>query len=321
MQLPSSVATIAVSVLLFADAVIGGALTTIQPCPGPAATHPRYHNITVTSQYQPVSTCKPTTLCVKGKCSTTYPLTTYSYVSTVVPHAWNGTTSQKTTVTSIDQVLRVSEYLTTSTNTITVLATGVPGWAPRLKWKKPYQNVTTTTTTVYETVTRRAVAPYSEIGPLAIPGWKGSGLCKKCSNAQLLDVIECRRGTDKSGKPVQTCDGWFETWISQPAPTSSVTATAHCSSRGNIPKPGTYTWTFPQVAPAVTITAPPRTVTVTVNGRQTITVSPSAVHTVPAKPWNAYVTKTFTVATVFEFDIHITKVIIFIVPPSRRPGM
>ncbi|KAL2418200.1 hypothetical protein ABEF95_002993 [Exophiala dermatitidis] len=319
MLLPNSVAKKAALALLMVDAVLGDPLATVDPCPG--ADKLSLAPITVTAQYQPVSTCQPTTACVKGKCSTAYPFTTYPWVSTVVPYAWNGTTSQSTTVTAVDATLVVSEHLETLTTITAAPTANKRSWAD---WsnKKPEQD----TTTIYETVSRRALVPFKEAGPLCIPGWEGSGLCKKCqkqpdgSRYQLVDVVECRSGTSKSGKEWKRCSEWYETVIERPAPTSTVTASALCSSKGSVPSAGTYTWTFPQTAPPVTITAPPRTVTVTIHGEKTISVEEEHVYTIPGKSWDACVTKSFSKATTFNFNIEITKVIIFEIPRSTQPA-
>lgn len=320
MQLQGSVAKKAALTLLLADVAFGEPLTTIHPCK--EASNAAYPPITVTSQYQPVSTCQPTTACIKGKCSTIFPFTTYPFVSTVVPCAWNGESTQKSTVTDVTQPFRVSEHHETLT-TITAAPTGNGRhWVDWLARKKPE----TKSITLYETVTKRAMAPFNECGGLAIPGWEGSGLCKKCENledgsrAQLLDVVECRSGVDAAGKGYEKCAEWFETWISRPAPTSTVTASARCSSKGNIPSAGTYTWTFPQTAPPVTITAPPRTVTITITGHKTVTVEPKSVYTIPGRHWNAYVTKIFSGPTTFNFNVYITKVIIFNIPNYTQPA-
>lgn len=319
MQLQGSAAKKAALILLLADVAFGEPLTTIQPCK--EASNPAWPAITVTSQYQPISTCHATTACIKGKCSTIYPFTTYPFVSTVVPCAWDGTTTQKSTVTDVTQPLRVSEHLETLT-TITAAPTNGRHWVDWLARKRPESK----SVTLYETVTKRAIAPFQECGPLAIPGWEGSGLCEKCddledgSRAQLLDVVECRSGVDAAGKAYEKCAEWYETWISRPAPISTVTASARCSSRGKIPSVGTYTWTFPQTAPPVTITAPPRTVTVTIGGRKTVTVDPKFVYTIPGRNWNAYMTKSFSGATTFNFNVFITKVIIFSIPNYTQPA-
>ena len=320
MQLPKSVATKAALTLLLADATLGEPIATIEPCK--AASSLNIHPITVTSQFQPVSTCQATTACIKGQCTTIFPFTTYPYVSTVVPHAWNGTTTQKTTITEATQPFRVSEHLETLTTVTAAPTGGRPNWIDWVAGKKGGPKPTT----LYETVTRRAVVPFNECGPLAIPGWEGSGACAKCaeledgSRSQLLDVVECRYGVNGAGKQYQKCAEWFETIVSRPAPSSTVTASALCSSQGRVPGAGTYTWTFPQTAPPVTITAPPRTVTITLEGRKTVTVEPKYVYTIPGRGWNAYVTRSFTGPSDFKFNVYITKVIIFNIPYHTQPA-
>ncbi|KIW15096.1 hypothetical protein PV08_07883 [Exophiala spinifera] len=306
--------------LLAADMAMADLPTVVEPCP--EATSLSIPPVTVTAQYQPISTCAPTTVCVKGTCATKYPLTAFPFVSTVVPFAWNGTTSQLTTVTDIAQPVRASEFLTTLTQVTAAPSLDKRSWVDWFKEKSHAPQ----STTLYQTVTRRAMVPYKEIGPLCIPEWEGSGLCEKCegksdgSRSQLLDVTECRSGVNVDGKAYEKCVEWYETIIERPAPTSTVTARALCSSEGKIPHAGVYTWTFPQVAPPVTITAPPTTVTVTVKGRPSLHVIPKEVKVIPGKAWNAYVTKSFSGPTTFQFNVYITKVIIFNVPWFTQPA-
>lgn len=318
----SSPLVVQTTLALFATEGVAGYLTTIEPCP--SATGLDLAPITVSTQYQPVSTCDPSTACVKGKCSTIYPFTTYPYVSTVVPCAWNGTTTQTTTVTDVAQPIKASEYLETLTRVTAAPTVDKRSWIDWFKAQGDKDPWSEKDTTLYETVTRRAMAPYNAIGPLPIPGWEGSGLCQKCESegddqgrSQLLDVIECRAGTNELGKSYEKCVEWYETLIEQPP--TSVTAEALCSSQGKIPHAGTYTWTFPQFALPVTVTAPPTTVTVTVNGRPSISVHPN-IQIIPGQPWDACVTKSYSGPTTFEFNIYITKVLIFELPHFTQPG-
>ncbi|KAL6253256.1 hypothetical protein RBB50_000979 [Rhinocladiella similis] len=305
----SGVSVFTAVILLASDKAFGKPLTTIEPCP--SATGLPIPAITVSAQYQPVSTCHPTTACIKGKCSTIYPFTTYPYLSTVIPCAWNGTTTQTTTVTKVNQVVRASEHLETLTHITAAPSIHNGNW---IDWFRLQPSVTKNVTS-YETVSRRAIAPYKAIGPLAIPGWDGSGLCSKCvqhdgSLSQLLAVTECRLET-KAGLQYQKCLEWYETWIQQPPTT--IPAKGLCSSTGTIPRAGVYTWTFPQVPPSVTVTKPPVTVTVTVNGRPTITIKPN-IQIIRGRPWDAYVTKSYDGPTTFNFEIFVTKVFIFNIP-------
>ncbi|KAK5266340.1 hypothetical protein LTR99_003506 [Exophiala xenobiotica] len=314
MKWSDSLAMKAASAVLATGGVLANPLTTIDPCP--SATTISFAPITVTAQFQPVSTCVPTTACVKGKCSTTYPFTTYPYVSTVVPYAWNGTTTQVTTVTDVAQPFRVSEYLETLTQ---ITAAPTPNTHHRAWFKADKKKSAAKSTTVYETVTRRAMAPFNKIGPLPIPGWEGSGLCEECEHSQLLDVIECRSGIN-AGKAYKHCVQWDETLMEMPTQSSTVTTQALCSSQGKIPHAGVYTWTFPQNASPVTVTAPPATVTVTVINRPSISVAPQQVQVIPGQPWNAYVTKSFAGPTTFNFNVYITKVIVLDIPYFTRPA-
>ncbi|KAK5550126.1 hypothetical protein LTR46_011875 [Exophiala xenobiotica] len=314
MKWSDSLAMKAALAVLATGGVLVNPLTTIDPCP--SASGLSLAPITVTAQFQPVSTCVPTTACIKGKCTTTYPFTTYPYVSTVVPYAWNGTTTQVTTVTDVAQPFRVSEYLETVTQ---ITAFPTPTTHHRAWFKANKKRPTATSTTVYETVTRRAMAPFNKIGPLPIPGWEGSGLCEECEHSQLLDVIECRSGIN-AGKAYNGCVQWEETLVVLPTRSSTVTTEALCSSQGKVPHAGVYTWTFPQSASPVTVTAPPATVTVTVNNRPSISVAPQQVQVIPGQQWDAYVTRSYSGPTTFNFKVYITKVIVFNIPHFTRPA-
>jgi hypothetical protein len=221
----------------------------------------------------------------------------------------------------VTQPVKVSEFLETRTIVTAAPSADKPKWVDWLGRKAEAKS-----TTVYETVTKRAMVPYNQCGPLAVHGWEGSGLCDKCaeqadgSQSQLVDVVECKYGVNKAGKQYSKCAEWYETWIQRPAPTSTVTANARCSSQGKVPSAGTYTWTFPQTAPPVTITAPARTQTITVGGRWTTSIQKEKVYTIPGQPWNAYVTKHFSSGTSFNFNVYITKVLVFNIPHDNIPA-
>ncbi|KAL6246935.1 hypothetical protein RBB50_006242 [Rhinocladiella similis] len=307
-------------------------LTTITPCP--EATGLNFPPVTVTSQYQDVYTCQPRSACIRQRCSTTFDLKTYPYVSTVVPCAWNGTTTSTTTITELSQLFRASEHLETLTKTIetTVYPSATGGawkdWNTTHAHPKEVPTPTVTTSSLYEIVTRRAVAPYNSIGPLAVPGWAGSGLCKECvesedgARSQVLEVIECRFRVDQAGKSFQTCSEWAETWVERLLPASTTLVEAVCASQGTVPDAGTYTWTFPQSAQSVTLTAPPTTITTTLSGteEETTIVEPAMVYTLPGKPWNAYVARSFPEATDFGFNVVVTNTITVNVPHITRPA-
>src|SRR4051794_31511841 len=107
-----------------------------------------------------------------------------------MPCAWNGQSLSTTTVTNVnDQVICAEE-----TSTLTSVAT-LKGnsWFPGSNRGKPIIK------TIYTTVIRHKYAAYNKIGPLAIPGYSGSGLCKECltnsdgDRIQRFDVVKCRK--------------------------------------------------------------------------------------------------------------------------------
>ncbi|OAL40641.1 hypothetical protein AYO20_00377 [Fonsecaea nubica] len=234
--------------------VLAGPLATITPC----ANAPSLSAIPiiVTAQHQTVSTCFGISTCFQGTCTTRYSLDTFAYVSTVIPAAWNGTSIHATTVTSTTQTVTVSRFRTTitklATATSAVIKNGTTSYAP----PKP----------VYLTVAKDFMVAYNKMGPLAIPGYGGSGLCKECnvhqdgSRSQVVNVIECR-----SGLVGAKCMGYAETWISMPASASSSTTLTPLSTRFVAPSVGTFTFTFTLTAPSHIVTA----------GVKTITVAPS----------------------------------------------
>ncbi|KAK6369511.1 hypothetical protein LTS17_009417 [Exophiala oligosperma] len=313
MKLFKSLATLALLTLFVGDEVWGSPFATIEPCP--SATSMSLTPITVSAQYQPVTTCQATIGCIKGKCSTIYGFTTFPYVSTVVPCAWDGTTTRTTTVTDVSQQLIASTHIETLTKTKTLPATHQLNWMDLFKG----QRADTSTTTLYQTVTRQAMAPFNAIGPLAIPDWNGSGLCEKCTDddgalSQLLLVTECRSGTMISGKEYEKCVEWYETLLRQPP--DSVTTGALCSSAGFIPHAGFHTWTFPQSVPPTTVTTT-ATVTLTISGRPTISIQPT-IRVIPGKSWDAEVTKSFSRPTTFNFQLYVTKVLVFEALPATH---
>jgi len=319
MHLLSSLTAKAAFAIIMAEAALANPFTTIDPCPG-APPSVKHEPVTVTAQYQSVPTCAPTKVCVRGNCWTTYPFSTYEYVSTVVPCAWDGTSSSSTTVTKTDQPVRISQWTSTLTSITTVPTTVTPHGGFYRHWRKPV--VIETEITKYQTVTKIAVAPYNQIGPLAFPEWVGSGLCKKCgvqpdgSRSQVVEVIECRAAGDQ-----KECVNYVETWISRPAPSATSHISALCSTSAAVPSAGTFTWAFPQLAPKTTITAPASTVTVTLGGGQSsVSVWPLQVITVEPKPWTAYVTKSCNGPTTFDFVVHVTEIITYNIPNWIQPA-
>lgn len=249
-------------ILATSQTAAGDALTTIEPCS--QAPSLSIQPITVTSQYQPVSTCNPKTACVKHVCSTIFPLATYAYVSTVVPCSWDGTTTQTTTVTDTSQILVVSEYHETIQKT-----TAAPTANSRCSDGGLPNGSVPAPTVIPETITRQAVAPFDQVGPIAIPSWDGSGLCSECQNAtdgsqtQVLGLLECRSGT-YAGAPYRTCTTWNETWVKPSTPSTSVVQ-ALCPAQVATQEPESDLGTmFPAVS-TITIPGSTRTQTLVVD--------------------------------------------------------
>ncbi|KAL2357379.1 hypothetical protein BJ546DRAFT_835955, partial [Cryomyces antarcticus] len=184
-----------------------GVLGVVTPCPSaPSSIRPR--PITITEQYQPVSTCIPTSRCRNGNCTTDYPFSTYDWISTVIPcFNSNRNASGSCTITRTDQPVTVSHmratltsYVTTSTAVVSArdnLPRQPYGGFIKERDTQPYRNVTTPVLDIVET---NDIVRFSDIGPLAIPGYAGSGLCRSCdtdgkgAQSQHVKVEQCRNG-------------------------------------------------------------------------------------------------------------------------------
>ena len=274
-----SVAT--ASVVLMAGTALAGSLTTITPCVG-CPSSVSQPPITVSAQYQTVSTCAPTSACARGGlCQTSYPYETFAYVSTVIPCAGGSATITKT-----DQPVTVSRYRTTVTSFSTPAGR---------RHAKP--------TPVYSTIGQDYVLPYNKVGPLAIPGYGGSGLCTDCgedasgARRQPVAVTECTAG------PAGTrCVEYTKTLVSTSAPSAVSKTAAACSTNFNAPSAGTYTFTFPHSAPARTITA---------NGHT---------FTVGGQNFNVYASRFIGHPGPFRFQTTVTATITQTVPASTIPA-
>lgn len=290
------------------------ALATISPCPA-APTKSAPAPITVTNQHQPVSTCVPSTTCMRNshRCRTEYSYSTWNYVSTILPCPYGD--SSVSTITKTEQSVVVSRTTLTITDTTATELSYVESGAPI---------VSVSTATSYTTVVKEWNAMYKDLGPRAIPGYSGSGLCKACHSPdgkelQVLEVIECK---NSSNIPT-VCSVWPETWIYASAPTSTSTAEAVCSSHAVAPSAGDYTFAFLQWAPPATIPVPAQTITFTVPGARPTVVTTTITETitvVPAQPWTAYVTRHCTRPTIFDFETTVTETIYYTVPPFTPPG-
>lgn len=297
-----------------AASVALAALTTVSPCPAaPTAIAPL--PITVTTQYQPVSTCvASSTTCVRNRrrCKTEYTYSTYDYVSTVIPCPYGP--SSISTITSTQQSVLVSRSTSTLTNLKVTVVSLTEGGKP---------TTTTSTATSYTTAIKEWSAPYKDLGPLGILGYGGSGLCDVCNGPngaklQVVEAVECKN----SRRQPTVCSMWPETWIYVPAPTSTSTARAVCLSRTAARSAGTYTFAFPQHAPPATIHVPARTITYTAGGNRPTVVTTTITETVtivPARTWTAFVTRYCAGPTVIDFKVTVTTTIYYTVPPFTPP--
>jgi hypothetical protein len=227
-------------------------LATFTPCPDcPRNIAPT--PITITSQYQPVSTCVPTKICTKKNCHLEPSCSEYDWVSTTVP-CLGGATS--TLITKTDQVVELSHVSTVLTEYAPCATT-----APSYNGTYPiYRNSSSCTSTTYQTMIVDLSAPFDECGPLALGNWGGSGLCAECvpdvnTTSQVVHVSKCLDGV---------CSTFYQTWISSKAtapvapsecPTPVVTS-AYVSSNGvhTIPITKTYTPTGSGFSEPVTTT-------------------------------------------------------------------
>lgn len=290
-----------------ANAIPSTPLTILSPCPA-APPALGIKPVTVTTQLQAVSTCSASSLCVRGRCSTSFLFETYAYISTVIPCAWNGATIQSTTVTRTDQHIIVSEEWTTLFKTSSTATAG--HWKYfYLPWhwhgkEQEYEK---------EVFTRRAVAPFKDIRPFAIPGWSGSDLFGKNETDRLhhfeqnVQVFECRLS-----KRRRKCMAWQETWVvrSDLKFSSSISIPVRTSVR--VPSRGMYVWSFPQVIPPKTFTARKSTITIVVsNAYKSTSVIPAQTYTVPPHSWTAHITRTFSGPTVLDITIYVTTTITY----------
>jgi hypothetical protein len=260
-------------------------LATITPCPWcPSSVAPAVQN--VTQQLQTLSTCSAaTSACYKGKCHTSYPYSSWQWVSTTIPCSFNNFNKSAATdtgssclVTKTEDCVPVSEFTTTLTSyTLTTWTTTIYTTVPvstasagSTTWVYPPSTASAVATTVsevveviaspvpvYEYVEKDYCAVFSGLGPLAmLDHYDGSGLCTTCGVkgvglTQAVSATECRTGY---GFTATSCVTYVETWISKPAPPATLTATQVWSS--NFYTSGSWDITFTGIVPAQTISAP-----------------------------------------------------------------
>lgn len=239
--------------------------TTVAACP--KCHHPASDLAqTVTKQYQPVTTCQAAavTACaaytsgVPQSC-TTYDVptscSTYAYVSTVIP-AHDG---QSCTVTETAQPVTVCSTRSTITHSSTSYSPAAPTAHRYSPGPFALNNVTAHVRVWYELYEKTCEVPYNQLGPIAIPGYGGSGLCGRACRAkgrdhtkyQPVEIKECFDGR---------CNRHTYTYV-HGAPKPSVTT---------YKSPGTYTITAYDVTvtktttiarPAFTVVQPNQQVT------------------------------------------------------------
>lgn len=171
-----------------------------------------------------MATCSAVEECNSSSCSKVASCSTYDWVSTVIPYLAGAST---TTVTETEQIVQLAHVSTVHTSYVPC-----PTTAPI------YQNATRSacSSAVYQTEIVDYSAAYNECGPLAVPGWGGSGLCKKClvtedKKDQKVHVNKCLDGK---------CTKYDETWVSlKPKPTpytsysvAPVSTVTYCPSAG-----------------------------------------------------------------------------------------
>ncbi|KAH8752694.1 hypothetical protein F5882DRAFT_524453 [Hyaloscypha sp. PMI_1271] len=211
-----------------------GPLATVYPCPScPSSVAPTA--ITVTAQYQTVSTCTPYTTTVpnsvygsalnkvEASCSA------YPWVSTVIPCAGGSST----TVTKTEQAVKIGYSSTVLTSEYPCATT-----APSYNGTGYGYSNSSCTSTKLTTMVVDVTCPYKDLGPLAIPGYPGSGLCTTCAEdkngtkSQVVNVVKCM---DKS------CSTYPETWVSAKPTTPTSVSSAVYSSSTFCPTSGVYT--------------------------------------------------------------------------------
>ncbi|EGP86074.1 Ca2+-modulated nonselective cation channel polycystin [Zymoseptoria tritici IPO323] len=231
-------------------------LGTVTPCPScPAKIAPR--KITVTHQYQTVSTCKPSTTTITHhhmtKIKQTPSCSSYAWVSTSIP-TYSNSKVAKTLITSTQQpvTFRHEHYTQTKLYKEIRLVTEVTTVTGRPQAKTVRR---TSTKTAYTTVDVQRACKYKSLGPIAVPNYRGSGLCTDCGPdkngalTQRMAVVSCAN---------EHCTTFQETWIAYPqtythkgkTQTSTITHT-YCPTATTIsPQPASTHAAMPTATPS-----------------------------------------------------------------------
>ncbi|KAK2623584.1 hypothetical protein QTJ16_007138 [Diplocarpon rosae] len=243
-------------------------LATVYPCLScPSDVAPPA--VTVTAQYQTVSTCTPTPYQVsKGANYTVRPsCVSYAWVSTVIP----GPDGSSTTVTKTEQEVAVAHASTVLTSEYPC-ATLAPSFNAT---SYGAANASCTSTKLTRLVVD-TVVPYNELGPMAIGGYPGSGLCTTCdedetgTQSQVVTIHQCRD---------DACSTYAATWVSGGKPTAPISvqsavysSSTFCPTSGayTIPVTATYSPAGPDLTQVVTKTF---YITTSVSGPETIPIT------------------------------------------------
>ncbi len=183
-----------------------------------------------------------------------------------------------TTVTKTDQLVDISHVSTIITSTY-------PSQTSYNGTGYGYGNSSSTSTKLSTLVVDISV-PYKELGPLAIGGYAGSGLCTTCAEdkngtkSQVVTVKKCLDGS---------CSTYPETWVSaKPTIPTSVSSTVYssstfCPTSGvyTIPITNTYTPSGPVFTQPVVKTF---SITTSVSKPQTVQITKTITITYSGKP-------------------------------------
>ncbi|PBP26311.1 hypothetical protein BUE80_DR002599 [Diplocarpon rosae] len=236
-------------------------LATVYPCLScPSDVAPPA--VTVTAQYQTVSTfSKGANYTVRPSC------VSYAWVSTVIP----GPDGSSTTVTKTEQEVAVAHASTVLTSEYPC-ATLAPSFNAT---SYGAANASCTSTKLTRLVVD-TVVPYNELGPMAIGGYPGSGLCTTCdedetgTQSQVVTIHQCRD---------DACSTYAATWVSGGKPTAPISvqsavysSSTFCPTSGayTIPVTATYSPAGPDLTQVVTKTF---YITTSVSGPETIPIT------------------------------------------------
>lgn len=287
-------------------------LATITPClHAVEGSSPR--PIIVTEQYQPVSTCVPLSeMCIRNKCWTHYTYSTYDFVLTVIPCP-SGSPSTVSTITETEQSVRVSRLLTTIANP--VVTSFITESAKR--------HITIVTTSIiHTTVVKEWSAPYKNLGPFAIAGYMGSGICTNClgpggQNVQSLDVLECLEiSTERNA----ICRQYPEVWMYITRPPISRTISTVCSTQTSLSSAGVYTFRFPYRIPSSTISIPTQVVSYFINSKLMTSVKAPITSILSETEWIFTITRTYTEPTLITIQTAMTKTLAYAASPLTFPS-